>query len=72
MDRQLLFLGSVVLLLASLCCGLHVSMTKLSTVYLPECDADTGEKTFSLNYRVLETIAFERESKIIYGVGEWK
>ena len=47
-------------------------LTELSTVFLPSYDSVSGQKTFSLSHGVLKTIAYDREYKIIYGVGELK
>ena len=70
MERQLLLLGPLLLVLASLCGALKIEMTELSTVYVPEyVSGDTVYYTLECGY--MGRIAFDRENKVIYVVGEW-
>ena len=69
MERQLLLLGPLLLMLASLCGALKIEMTELSTVYMPYVSGD--KEHYILECGDMERIAFDRENKVIYAVGEW-
>ncbi len=70
MGRQLLLLGAMVLVLASLCNALTVEMTELSTVYLPKFISPGNQEMYSLPHGWMKSIAFDRENKVIYAVRE--
>lgn len=72
MERQLLLLGPLVLVLASLSGALKVEMTELSTVYVPKYIDHLNQETYTLPYGIMRGIAFDRVDKVIYAVGEWK